>query len=254
MEPLLRVSQDEMARSESTTQLESELHKAIEVAASRDAAKLAALAADVERAHQEGEHAAAVSASAQKLGPNADAVAVAGELSLLESRLKELLLRERVRKAVAEYEERTRVPRAGGYALIIDGPCLRAAMHPDNKWTFLKLGVRCKAVVCCRVTPAQKAEVTLLVKDNVPGKTTLAIGDGANDVSMIQVRHLPSIAIPTSLSRSTLPTRFPFGRSGHGAMRGVGSGDPCGWTLPHVAGPTPNLHESPPNSALPLRF
>jgi hydroxymethylpyrimidine pyrophosphatase-like HAD family hydrolase len=29
--------------------------------------------------------------------------------------------------------------------------------------------------------------VTLLVKDNIPGQITLAIGDGANDVSMIQV-------------------------------------------------------------------
>ena len=31
-------------------------------------------------------------------------------------------------------------------------------------------------------------QVTLLVKDNVKGQITLAIGDGANDVSMIQVR------------------------------------------------------------------
>ena len=31
-------------------------------------------------------------------------------------------------------------------------------------------------------------QVTLLVKDNMPGQITLAIGDGANDVSMIQVR------------------------------------------------------------------
>ena len=30
-------------------------------------------------------------------------------------------------------------------------------------------------------------QVTLLVKDNMPGQITLAIGDGANDVSMIQV-------------------------------------------------------------------
>jgi P-type E1-E2 ATPase len=51
---------------------------------------------------------------------------------------------------------------------------------------FLKASIRCKAVVCCRVTPAQKAAVTLLVKDNMPGQITLAIGDGANDVAMIQ--------------------------------------------------------------------
>ena len=47
-----------------------------------------------------------------------------------------------------------------------------------------------QAVVCCRVTPAQKAAVTLLVKDNMPGQITLAIGDGANDVAMIQAAHL----------------------------------------------------------------
>ena len=55
---------------------------------------------------------------------------------------------------------------------------------------FLKASIRCKAVVCCRVTPAQKAAVTLLVKDNMPGQITLAIGDGANDVAMIQAAHL----------------------------------------------------------------
>ena len=186
MEPLLRVSQDEMARAKCDTPLEKTLLYAIEVAASRDAAKLAALAEAT--AGQEGGHTAEIAATAKKLGGSTDADAAAGELSTLESRLRELLLRERVRVAVAEHEVKTREPRAGGYALIIDGPCLRAATHPENKWTFLKLGLRCKAVVCCRVTPAQKAEVTLLVKDNVPGKITLAIGDGANDVSMIQVR------------------------------------------------------------------
>ncbi len=44
-----------------------------------------------------------------------------------------------------------------------------------------------QAVVCCRVSPLQKAQVTRLVKEGA-GAVTLAIGDGANDVSMIQVR------------------------------------------------------------------
>lgn len=43
-----------------------------------------------------------------------------------------------------------------------------------------------QAVVCCRVSPLQKAQVTRLVKEGA-GAVTLAIGDGANDVSMIQV-------------------------------------------------------------------
>ena len=44
-------------------------------------------------------------------------------------------------------------------------------------------------VICCRVSPLQKAEVVNLVKNRC-GKITLAIGDGANDVSMIQAAHV----------------------------------------------------------------
>ena len=41
------------------------------------------------------------------------------------------------------------------------------------------------AVICCRVTPIQKALVVDLVK-KYKKAVTLAIGDGANDVSMIK--------------------------------------------------------------------
>jgi P-type E1-E2 ATPase len=51
-----------------------------------------------------------------------------------------------------------------------------------------------QAVVCCRVSPLQKAQVTRLVKDGA-GAVTLSIGDGANDVSMIQVRAVSCIVI-----------------------------------------------------------
>ncbi|CAF2970698.1 unnamed protein product [Rotaria sp. Silwood2] len=55
---------------------------------------------------------------------------------------------------------------------------------------FLELGTTCKAVVCCRVTLLQKAQVVELVMQN-ENKITLAIGgDGANDVSMIQKAHI----------------------------------------------------------------
>jgi phospholipid-translocating ATPase len=43
----------------------------------------------------------------------------------------------------------------------------------------------CEGVICCRVSPLQKALIVRLVKDGL-GSMTLAIGDGANDVSMIQ--------------------------------------------------------------------
>ena len=47
----------------------------------------------------------------------------------------------------------------------------------------------CESIVCCRVTPKQKADVVRLIKDRL-NKITLAIGDGANDVNMIQAAHI----------------------------------------------------------------
>ncbi|KAG6539017.1 probable phospholipid-transporting ATPase 7 [Zingiber officinale] len=71
------------------------------------------------------------------------------------------------------------------FALIIDGKTLTYALEDDLKNQFLSLAVDCASVICCRVSPRQKALVTRLVKEGT-GKVTLAIGDGANDVGMIQ--------------------------------------------------------------------
>ena len=71
------------------------------------------------------------------------------------------------------------------FALIIDGKTLTYALEDDMKHHFLELAVDCASVICCRVSPKQKALVTRLVKEGT-GKTTLAVGDGANDVGMIQ--------------------------------------------------------------------
>jgi len=47
------------------------------------------------------------------------------------------------------------------------------------------------AVIACRVSPKQKAQLVRLVKESaVPIPVTLAIGDGANDVGMIQEAHV----------------------------------------------------------------
>ncbi|XP_058138140.1 phospholipid-transporting ATPase IK [Dasypus novemcinctus] len=50
---------------------------------------------------------------------------------------------------------------------------------------FVDLACRCQAVICCRVTPKQKALIVSLVKKHQRA-VTLAIGDGANDVNMIK--------------------------------------------------------------------
>ncbi|XP_004489949.1 phospholipid-transporting ATPase 3-like [Cicer arietinum] len=74
-------------------------------------------------------------------------------------------------------------------ALVIDGKCLTYALDPSLRVTLLNLSLNCHAVVCCRVSPLQKAQVTTLVKKGAR-KITLGIGDGANDVSMIQAAHV----------------------------------------------------------------
>lgn len=74
-------------------------------------------------------------------------------------------------------------------ALVIDGKSLTYALEKDLEVNFLDLAVMCKAVICCRVSPLQKALVVKLVKRHKKA-ILLAIGDGANDVSMIQAAHI----------------------------------------------------------------
>jgi len=75
-------------------------------------------------------------------------------------------------------------------ALVIDGKSLTYALEKDLEKLFLDLAVMCKAVICCRVSPLQKALVVKLVKKYQKESILLAIGDGANDVSMIQAAHI----------------------------------------------------------------
>lgn len=63
------------------------------------------------------------------------------------------------------------------------------ALEKEVSKSFLELALLCKAVICCRVSPLQKALVVKLVKKN-QNAILLAIGDGANDVSMIQAAHV----------------------------------------------------------------
>jgi phospholipid-transporting ATPase len=72
---------------------------------------------------------------------------------------------------------------------IIDGQSLKYALSCDCRQDFLDIALSCRAVICCRVSPLQKAELVDLVKVS-QNAITLAIGDGANDVGMIQAAHV----------------------------------------------------------------
>ncbi|XP_032576601.1 phospholipid-transporting ATPase ID isoform X6 [Drosophila sechellia] len=76
-----------------------------------------------------------------------------------------------------------------GFALVVNGHSLVHCLSPELENKFLDIASQCKTVICCRVTPLQKALVVELIK-RAKNAVTLAIGDGANDVSMIKAAHI----------------------------------------------------------------
>jgi phospholipid-translocating P-type ATPase (flippase) len=100
------------------------------------------------------------------------------------------------------------------FALVIDGDALAMVMAMDDKGGYvgcqaalLRYVQHCVAVVACRCAPSQKAEIVRLVRDNIDTCRSLAIGDGANDVPMIQEAHVG------------------VGISGHEGLQAVNSSD-----------------------------
>ncbi|GMK57365.1 hypothetical protein CspeluHIS016_0401990 [Cutaneotrichosporon spelunceum] len=76
--------------------------------------------------------------------------------------------------------------RSGGFSLVIEGSALAQIFDDvDNEDLLIQLALKCNTVICCRVSPLQKAQIVKLIKDSL-GVLCLAVGDGANDVSMIQ--------------------------------------------------------------------
>ncbi|WVF70430.1 hypothetical protein IAT40_005220 [Kwoniella sp. CBS 6097] len=92
----------------------------------------------------------------------------------------------RVNTGVQSLVGRDNGTRPGGFSLVIEGHALTHCFDDDEtEGLLLALSTRCNTVICCRVSPLQKAQIVRLIKDNL-GVMCLAIGDGANDVSMIQ--------------------------------------------------------------------
>ncbi|XP_049577216.1 phospholipid-transporting ATPase IF [Syngnathus scovelli] len=75
------------------------------------------------------------------------------------------------------------------HGLVVDGASLSLALREHEK-LFMEVCKKCSAVLCCRMAPLQKAKVVRLLKTSPEKPITLAVGDGANDVSMIQEAHV----------------------------------------------------------------
>ena len=73
--------------------------------------------------------------------------------------------------------------------LVIDGNTMNIALLPENEELFFNIASKAPAVVCCRCSPTQKTLIVRGMKTHTTMRTA-AIGDGGNDVGMIQEAHL----------------------------------------------------------------
>ncbi|CAG8526007.1 11302_t:CDS:2 [Dentiscutata heterogama] len=74
---------------------------------------------------------------------------------------------------------------------VVDGATLMVIEQDDVLMEkFVELGIICDSVICCRVSPSQKALVVRNIRRKLSDIVTLAIGDGANDIAMIQEAHV----------------------------------------------------------------
>jgi magnesium-transporting ATPase (P-type) len=75
-------------------------------------------------------------------------------------------------------------------SLVTDGATLALILKKQEfKKIFFEVCMSAASVICCRVSPKQKADVVALCKEYSKG-ITLSIGDGNNDVPMILEAHI----------------------------------------------------------------
>ncbi|EPX74659.1 P-type ATPase [Schizosaccharomyces octosporus yFS286] len=75
--------------------------------------------------------------------------------------------------------------------LVIDGATLDIIESDRDVFRlFINTAVKVDSVICCRASPMQKAFMVKSVRENIDSAVTLAVGDGANDIAMIQEAHV----------------------------------------------------------------
>ncbi|KAF0989176.1 hypothetical protein HZS_1877, partial [Henneguya salminicola] len=121
------------------------------------------------------------------------AVSISLKCGHLSPNTKILYLCQRVddlKTQVYEYIETLSQSSKQEYSLVLDGNTLKILLR-DFKYQTVKMFILCSTVLCCRMSPLQKSKIVNFVRKNLPNRPiTLAIGDGANDCSMIQEAHV----------------------------------------------------------------
>jgi phospholipid-translocating ATPase len=89
----------------------------------------------------------------------------------------------RVRSTISTLE------RAAHSVVAVDGNTLATIYNEPSRTLealFFDLVLLADSIICCRAQPSQKAQVVSIIRKRVPNSVTLAVGDGANDITMIQ--------------------------------------------------------------------
>jgi len=132
------------------------------------------------------------------------AITIGASSGLLSSPATVLILNatsgEGARERMAQLQPAFEAREGDGPELVVDGGTLVHVLSDAAlARTFADLAASARAVICCRTSPRQKSAIVKLMKRHLHGKTswwhpligqpdgrTLAIGDGANDVAMLQ--------------------------------------------------------------------
>ncbi|KAK6028767.1 phospholipid-translocating P-type ATPase, flippase, partial [Ostertagia ostertagi] len=93
-----------------------------------------------------------------------------------------------VQNRTEAHNELNALRRKSDVALVMQGSALNVCLQYYEA-EVAELVCACTAVVCCRCSPEQKAQIVQLLRKYRAPLRVAAIGDGGNDVSMIQAAH-----------------------------------------------------------------
>ncbi|KAL1892970.1 drs2 neo1 protein [Sporothrix stenoceras] len=109
------------------------------------------------------------------------------EIYVLDALIDQDNLQERIASTLVDVG-RGMMPHS---VVVIDGHTLSVVEAQEEMLIlFFDLVARVDSVICCRASPSQKATLVKCIRQRVPSSMTLAIGDGANDIAMIQASHV----------------------------------------------------------------
>jgi phospholipid-translocating ATPase len=121
-------------------------------------------------------------ATAKQIALSCNLLRINDKVIQLEGQLMDKDLRELLEKYRSQLEQ---VSDDQEYSIVIDGSALKKVFETkENSDIFSELCIAAKSVIGCRVTPHQKAAMVEMIKSR--NHATLAVGDGGNDVAMIQ--------------------------------------------------------------------